>query len=787
MGRKAVVKTKARKPVKTTGSSQATTSQPFDIIPGTKVDERFLPWALNLVLILLVGLLARWYLFTDLGSRIVGALMICAGLGFLAWRIIDEARPRTRHVRERLAAQFAWVALGLSGTILLGPLRWWVIGLEFGGLLMSAWWATAATTQVRGHGQDHHPQQPEGDKLAEELGWGRVHAEVIEDTPDRRKVAIEHRDVTRETIRDGLGLVGARFGLPETGMRALPDPKHPDDSGRTEITLVKRDVLTKPTLWPGPSRPGASCVEPCRIGVYEDGTDEEIVRPGSGERASMHIISAGKTGAGKTEGELCEVAELVTRTDVVIWWADVRKPGQTVIDVGPAFDWIATNNAEVKAMVRAVLAVITARADWLGDHGYRQWEPDCGIPFLVVHIEEASAVGDLLGEDLVNTVETARSAGVSISLTLPRASFTRLSTDVRAQLSGWAFGCRSADDAAMVLSDAMIEAGAHPEAWGSKKPGYNYLEASHVDDEKHVMPARTFLLMSTVLRPHIAEWAPRMAGFDPVSARAGGPAYSHRTTGLGWSLARGWVRTGDGLLVPPTLRGDRKNTKAAGASTYAETKRRAAAETAAETAVETVLGTDGETAPEPKTVVLPAGQWTEHPAGTPRPAEDEETMEKNEAIKEAAREFASEFPMDDPELLADVRAAGDPEQEPTGEPAEDFELWNGVPGPAVDLPGKVAALAVICDQVTGGDRTPVTSEKLVEAWLNVPGITRSQRPAMYELLGWLEENGQVEDPGRGSWIIQGSAGDWLRAHPAGPRLYTPGDDDDPPAPAGAPV
>lgn len=771
MARKSVLKPKAPKAGKA-NTQQATITQPFDLIPGTKLDERFLPWILNLVLLLVLGLLARSLVFTTLGSRIVAGVMVLAGLGFVAWRLLDEAKPRTRHVRERLAAQFAWAAIGLAGTVLAGTLRWWVIALEFGGALMALWWATAATTQVRGHGKDDHPQQ--GDHLADELGWGRVTARVIEDTPDRRRVAIEHRDVTRDAIRDGLGLVGARFGLPATGMRALPDPKHPDDSGRTEVTLVKRDVLTKPTLWPGPSRPGTSCIEPARIGVYEDGTDEELIRPGSGDRSAIHIVSAGKTGSGKTEAELCEVAELVTRTDVVIWWADVRKPGQTVIDVGPAFDWLATTKAEVKAMVRALLSVITVRADWLGAHGFRQWEPGCGIPFLVAHVEEASAVGDLLGEDLVDVGETARSAGASLSMTLPRASYTRLSTDVRAQLSGWAFGCRSADDAAMVLSDAMIEAGAHPEAWGSRKPGYNYLEASHVDEEKHIMPARTFLLKSPVLRQHIAEWAPRMAPFDTISVRAGGAAYTHRTSGLGWALARGWVRTGDGLLVPPTLRGDGKETKPVGVATYAETKR-LAAETARETAAET------------KTVVLPSGQWTERPTGT-APGTDEEDLELEDAKREAAMELAAEIPIDDPELLADIRAAGDPEQDlPPGEPAEDFELWNGVEGPAVDLPGKVAALAVICDRLGGGARTEVKSERLVEEWLNVPGITKSQRPAMYELLSWLEDNGQVEDPGLGRWILQGSAGDWLRAHPAGPRIDTAGDDHGPPGAAGAGV
>lgn len=783
MVRKTALKPKTPKAGKATGT-QATITQPFDIIPGTKVDERFLPWILNLVLLLALGLICRAGVFPNLGARLAGTVMICAGLGFIAWRILDEAAPRTRHVRERLAAQFAWAALGLSGTILLGTLRWWLIVIEFGGALMALWWATAATSQVRGHGKDDHQQQ-QGDKLAEELGWGRVTARVIEDTEDRRRVVVEHRDVTRPAIRDGLGLISARFGLPETGMRALPDPKHPDDSGRTEITLVKRDVLTKSTLWPGPSRPGTSCVEPSRIGIYEDGSDLELVRPGAGPRPAIHILSAGKTGAGKTEGELCEVAELVTRTDPVIWWADIRKPGQTVIDVGPAFDWIATNNAEVKAMVRALLAVITARADWLGAHGYRQWEPGCGLPYLIAHIEEASAVSDLLGEDLTNVAETARSAGVSISLTLPRASFTRMSTDVRAQLVAWAFGCRSADDAAMVLSDAMIEAGAHPEAWGSKKPGYCYLEASHVDEEKHVMPARTFLLPSSVLRNHIAEWAPRMAKLDSVSAKAAGVAYAKRTSGLGWAMQRGWVRTGDGLLVPPSLRGDRKETAATtGAATYAETKSRAA-ETAAETAVETVLGTVGETVPETKTVVLPAGQWTERPAGTDTSTGgdiDEEDIELEDAKRDAAVELAAELPIDDPELIADIRAAGDPDQElPPGEPAEDFELWNGVDGPAVDLRGKVAALAVICDRLTAGERVEVKSDRLVEEWLNVPGMTRSQRPAMYELLGWLEAEGQAEDPGRGRWILQASAGDWLRAHPAGPRTATGGDDDDPPA------
>jgi len=64
---------------------------------------------------------------------------------------------------------------------------------------------------------------------------------------------------------------------------------------------------------------------------------------------------------------------------------------------------------------------------------------------------------------------------------------------VRSAMTGtWTFGTHDLTDTQMVMDEDVILAGAHPEQWGNKKPGYNYAIASGIDDSRWPMPARTY-------------------------------------------------------------------------------------------------------------------------------------------------------------------------------------------------------------------------------------------------------------------------------------------------------
>ncbi|MFD4968369.1 sporulation protein SsgA, partial [Streptomyces sp. NPDC058417] len=178
-----------------------------------------------------------------------------------------------------------------------------------------------------------------------------------------------------------------------------------------------------------------------------------------------------------------------------------------------ALDWAALDTPSAGAMVAAVQAVIPARTSWLRDHAYRAWEPaaakkqtsaahSCaasgacgcdGMPYLVAWFEEAAKLLRELGDDVFTGIaQEARSAGVSLVVSMQRASGYQLSTDTRASLpAAMCFGVRG-DDAGFALPEEVLEAGANPAAWGNKRKGYVYLVSAGVDEDLYANPARTF-------------------------------------------------------------------------------------------------------------------------------------------------------------------------------------------------------------------------------------------------------------------------------------------------------
>jgi hypothetical protein len=176
-------------------------------------------------------------------------------------------------------------------------------------------------------------------------------------------------------------------------------------------------------------------------------------------------------------------------------------------------DWAALDTPSAGAMVAAVQAVIPVRTAWLRDHGYRAWEPaaaepqmdpahSCqkgracgcpGIPYLVAWFEEAAKLLRELGDDVFTGIaQEARSAGVSLAVSMQRASGYQLSTDTRASLPAAAcFGVRG-DDAQFALPEEVLDAGANPAAWGNKRKGYVYLVSAGIDEDMYANPARTF-------------------------------------------------------------------------------------------------------------------------------------------------------------------------------------------------------------------------------------------------------------------------------------------------------
>ncbi|MFF0674285.1 plasmid transfer protein TraB [Streptomyces tendae] len=472
-------------------------------------------------------------------SAWAGVGLTLASVGLTAatwWAGKSTGQQRRLHSAITVAAGASWfTASALSGP-LTGPLP--DLYLMGGATLALSW-------NIR---QVMRSSAPEGsgesaDKgLLEKVGLARTKLRDVRVEPNRVTVPYElpAGELTNEDVAKALPRIASALDVPTTAIRVQHDP---DSARRGQFVIVPEDMLKTPTIWPGPYAPGESVAVPLRLGIYDDGSD--LVLP---LLDAIHLLVMGMTGSGKTEGAVDLLLEIFSRKDVVVWLADAAKAGQDFQPLVPALDWAALDTPSAGAMVAAVQAVIPARTAWLRDHSYRAWEPaaaqtqtnpahSCaaagacgcpGMPYLLAWFEEAAKLLRELGDDVFTGIaQEARSAGVSLVVSMQRASGYQLSTDTRASLpAAMCFGVRG-DDAAFALPEEVLDAGANPAAWGNKRKGYVYLVSAGVEEDLYANPARTFWTgppaegsYERMARYVVEHFAPVRAEIDAVTAGA---------------------------------------------------------------------------------------------------------------------------------------------------------------------------------------------------------------------------------------------------------------------------
>ncbi|GAA4014772.1 hypothetical protein GCM10022232_67000 [Streptomyces plumbiresistens] len=156
---------------------------------------------------------------------------------------------------------------------------------------------------------------------------------------------------------------------------------------------------------------------------------------------------------------------------------------------------------------------------------------------MVAWFEEAANTLRALGDDAFTGIaQEARSAGISLIVSLQRPSYDQMSTSTRASLpSVIALGCDARDEG-FSLPDEVLAAGAHPGAWGNRRPGYCYVVSPGIPEDRYPSPARTrrFTQRAVNVMEALAAWAQSNgAAADPVTAGAvssiAGRAYTGRT------------------------------------------------------------------------------------------------------------------------------------------------------------------------------------------------------------------------------------------------------------------
>lgn len=309
------------------------------------------------------------------------------------------------------------------------------------------------------------------------------------------------------------------------------------DAGAAVVRFAPVNPLAAGTLWTGPDRPGASIAEPIRIGSYETGAPAVIYLPGDADigRNLAQWLIGGVNGAGKTEAFRTIAANALCRSEVSFMVSDPRKAIQFLkpfLDEG-VFERVALTEPGGRALADALDAAITKRAAYLGQHGYKQWAPGCGLNLLVAWFEEALWLAQ--SSKLLKLVVAARSAGIVIAVSLQRPSHSSMDTDTRAQLTGqMCFGVEGADDAGMVLPEQVINAGASPEQWLNHQPGCAYVVAPGIPQKLHAVPLRfDWPKQDAVIAAALRQWAHVRTPLDEVTRQAMAPWWEKIEAGNG--------------------------------------------------------------------------------------------------------------------------------------------------------------------------------------------------------------------------------------------------------------
>lgn len=486
-------------------------------------------------------------------SAAVGLTLTSVALSGSAW-VMGKAASRQRRLHSAIttAAGSAWLTAACLAGPMAGPVD---DAYLMGGSALALSWnvrifmRTSDTSDGTG--------STDGG-LMEKIGLARAQIRAARAEPNRvtARVGLVPGEQTNDDVPRTLPRIASALNLPTSAVRYQPDP---DSAREGDLVIVPEDMLNQTEEWEGPSNLGGSIADPLVIGRYDDGAPLRLWLPGDPDagRNTTHLLIAGGTGSGKGDAALNLQTEILSRNDVVLLMSD-PKAFQDFRPLLPGYDWAVEGGAPSEVMVTAVQAAIPARTAWLGAHGYREWVPEAaseqrdpkrscrpsgracgcpGMPFMVTWWEEAANTLRFIGDDAFTGItQEARSAGMAVVVSLQRPSYDQMSTSTRAALpSVLALGCDERDES-FSLPERVIDAGAHPGAWGNRKPGYCYVVSSGIDDARYACPGRTqrFTPRAVETMQLLALWAQRHgATADPVTARAlksvAGAAYTGRT------------------------------------------------------------------------------------------------------------------------------------------------------------------------------------------------------------------------------------------------------------------
>ncbi len=317
-----------------------------------------------------------------------------------------------------------------------------------------------------------------------------------------------------------------------------------------ELVILNRDPFKQPRdlKWAGPQHAGESIALPISYATYEDTTRPELHIAGHKGGSSQHFLCMGMSGTGKSKCWQAIYGDALSRSEFNLIYIDPIKGFQTAGPLLKGIDLFADSVNAGQRILERVERAITDRTNYLTSRGLDQWEPGCGINFLVVHIEEAARFAKT--KRLVELVEAARSAGIMLVFSLQRAQGSRLDTNTRFNLGGsMCFGTYGLQDATFALSEYTRQSGAIPHHWQDRYPGRHYLEAHGIDPRKFALSLQVDWVDRDVLSASIDEHIHHHTPMDEVTADALGDVYADYRREVEGGQAKWQIAERSGLWV----------------------------------------------------------------------------------------------------------------------------------------------------------------------------------------------------------------------------------------------
>lgn len=501
----------------------------------------------------------NWDVNTPRGMPTVVAIVMALGTVWMASKAGHFAEHRTNHVRNALVTSVYIVGLMFAIGVGVGPSYVWT------GLFFIATWAVAVLWSIA------RLDVARNDKRGDEKTEGPKWLEAIKDWRDRKvsRQADEHGEPLSTTVEFQHAPGGTKEELDElvpsfesaSGSPAGLSYTTPDDrADRSSITIMHKDPLADGVALPPLPHVGGSIMQPMLVGKYANGgwVWAHLAGDPTGENrwSPTSYMHMGMNRTGKTQSaESVTLTDVISRRDVAILYLNKAKGVQDIRCVIPGIEAAVIADGDEASVglyreaIKQIKRIMNYRQRQLGLFGIHEWNaaqcwdsppwrtnPDTGkreqmerMPFLICHFAEADAILMDAPTDATYIVSKGLSLGISTGWSLQRADATKMPTGLRYNLgTAWCFGCGDSDSATMALSDWVVKAGAHPERWGQRKPGYFYFEGLGIDEKNFVVPARGFgktedgRKLREVLLERNLQNAPRMAKLDRGSAMATG-------------------------------------------------------------------------------------------------------------------------------------------------------------------------------------------------------------------------------------------------------------------------